>query len=332
MAIPQCCLEKGAPMPRRITAPDRVVLLLSLVPYLTEHGETPLAELAEAFDVPERELRELIEFLGTAGIPGETNTYQHDDLFDIDWTALEEEDVVRLTRVVAVDDTPRFSASELAALIVGLNAITPLLPAGEREHARSVAEKLSSARLSVPLSIGAEREDARLQLIAEAIESGCRITFAYRSLQGAESQRTVEPLLLTQSTGGWYLRAYCLDRGAERTFIVDGIRDPRMLPEASGRRAAARASRASVIGPEDSTLIARVLVRESALSIIADFAPRVLGPDAPGWVRAEVALAYPGAAVRLVQAAPGDVVVEAPDAAREAVRAWADRALAGDRV
>ena len=56
--------------------------------------------------------------------------------------------------------------------------------------------------------------------------------------------------------------------------------------------------------------------------------PRVQGAGAPGWLLAEVDLALPEVAVRLVQAAPGDLVVEEPAEAREAVRLWAERALA----
>lgn len=323
-------------MARKLTAQDRVVLLLSLVPYLAEHGETPLVELADAFDVPPRLLRELIEFLGTAGVPGETRTYQDEDLFDIDWAALEEEGVVRLTRVVAVDETPRFSATERAALLAGLHALAPLLPEEERASARSAAAKLGSAvgDGGAALSVAAEGEDPRLATIAEAIERGARLAFSYRDLQGRASERTVEPLALTQSAGGWYLRAYCLDREAERTFIVDGIREPRVLAEHAERAAPAR-PRTSLIGPEDAELSAGIRVRERALHRIAGFSPRLVGPggsDEPGWVRAEVDLAYPAAAVRLVQSAPADVVVESPAAAREAVREWAERALARYRA
>ncbi|MFC7765349.1 hypothetical protein [Leucobacter soli] len=46
------------------------MLLLSLIPYLMEHGDTPLAELARTFDIDAEALRALIEFLGTAGVPG----------------------------------------------------------------------------------------------------------------------------------------------------------------------------------------------------------------------------------------------------------------------
>lgn len=320
-------------MPRKLTAPDRVVLLLSLVPYLVEHGETPLAELADAFDVPPRLLRELIEFLGTAGVPGETRTYQDEDLFDIDWTALEEEDVVRLTRVVAVDDAPRFSAVERAALLAGLHSLEPLLPESERAHARSAGAKLAAAvgagaaAGGAGITVAADPQGAGLATIAEAVDRGVRLAFSYRDLQGRTSERTVEPLALTQSAGGWYLRAYCLDRAAERTFLVDGMRELRLLPDPVERRALRR-PRASLIGPEEAPLIAALTLRERALHRIAGFSPRALGPAEPGWLRAEVDLAYPAAAIRLVQAAPGDLVVEGPAAAREAVREWAERALA----
>jgi proteasome accessory factor C len=319
-------------MPRKITGPDRVVLLLSVVPYLMEHGETPLADLAEAFDVPPRLMRELIEFLGTAGVPGETSTYQHEDLFDIDWASLEDEGLVRLTRVVAVDDAPGFSPGERAALIAGMLALAPLLPEDEREHARTAAEKLRAmGGGEAALSVAVEREDPRIAAVAAAIDWGRRLAFAYRDLHGASSERTVEPLALTQSAGGWYLRAHCLDRDAERTFLVDGMREPRVLPEAAERRATNR-PHPSLIGPSETEVVATIRLRECSLERVAAFSPRPLGPAEPGWVRAEVDLAYPAAACRLVQAAPGDLTVESPASARQAVREWAERALAGYRT
>src|SRR5690606_22997149 len=97
--------------------------------YLNETGPTSISDLAETFAVEASLLRRLVKFLGVAGVPGETRTYQHEDLFDIDWQALEQDDVVHLTHTVALDDTPRFSSSETAVLIAGLHAVQELLPA-----------------------------------------------------------------------------------------------------------------------------------------------------------------------------------------------------------
>lgn len=318
-------------MARKITAPDRVVLLLSVIPYLMEHGETGLAQLAEAFDVPPRLMRELIEFLGTAGVPGETGAYQHEDLFDIDWDALELHDLVRLTQVVAIDEVPRFSPAEHAALVAGLQALAPLLPPEEAEHARSAGAKLGTVGEAVAISAEAEVADRRIAIITRAIDEAKRISFAYQDLRGDRSERTVEPLALTQSAGGWYLRGYCLERDAERTFLVDGMRRLRARPDAAERRRVGRVV-ATSIGPHETTIVATVRVREHSLARVSAFAPRVRGAAEPGWARAEVELSHAAAACRIVQAAPGDVIVEAPASAREAVRAWADRALAGYRA
>ncbi len=320
-------------MPRQLTTPDRVMLLLSLVPYLREHGPTPVAELAEEFSVDPGVLRRLVQFLGMAGVPGETRSYQHEDLFDIDWEALEQHDVVSLTRVVAVDDTPRFSSSETAALIAGLHALAPMLPEHLQRAARSTAQKLASVEAvdsrQASVSISEEPGQRRLATIASAIERGTRIGFDYRDAEGASTARTVEPMLLSQSGGAWYLRAHCLDRRAERTFLVDRMREVRTLEQPVEHVVASSAGEPRfdflVASPE---ITATVSVRLAALHRIADFAPRVLGESAPGWVRAEVDLRHSAVAARLVQAAPGELVVEEPREARLAVEEWAERALA----
>lgn len=323
-------------MARKLTTPDRVMLLMALVPYLLEHGPTPLEELSSAFDVEVPTLRRLVQFLGVAGVPGETRTYQHEDLFDIDWDALEQHDIVNLTRVVAVDDTPRFSNAETAALLAGLHALEPMLPEKQRRATRSISAKLSSTvpvdtkagpigDSGWPVSVDIDPVHAVASSIAEAMESRRRLSFGYSDAMGRLTSREVEPLLLGQSGGGWYLRAFCLDRRAERTFLIDRMRDLRILEAASEREPLLAASPPGI---EHGELTATLSISRSALQRIADFAPRVIEEPSPGHLRIEVELLHPAIAVRMIQAASGEAVVEAPAAAREAVNSWADRALA----
>ncbi len=320
-------------MRSQLQTPDRVVLLLALVPYLREHGPTPVNELAETFDVEPALLRKLVRFLGTAGVPGETQSYQHEDLFDIDWTALEDEDLVSLTHVVAVDDTPRFSAAERAALIAGLQMLTGMLPTEERERAERTAAKLAGAfgDTAPPsaLSVTADPQDARVPLLVGAIGNGHRVAFAYRDARGSESARSVEPLQLRQSSGAWYLRAFCLERGEERTFRIDRMRDLRELDEAAARPASAapatRFSAGAASGPAAQR--GRIRVRLDAAPRLADFGLETGPVGRDGWADATVDLWYPGTAVALVQAAPGAVEIVSPESARAAVRAWAEQAL-----
>ncbi|WP_449277256.1 helix-turn-helix transcriptional regulator [Leucobacter sp. GX24907] len=347
--------EKVVGVARDLTSVDRVLLLFNLVPYLRERGPTPIVELAETFGVEPAELRSLFRFLGTAGVPGETLTYQPEDLFDIDWDALEHEDLASLVRPVVVEEVPRFAPVEAAALIAGLQALTSMLPADDAELAARTAAKLGEA-FAVPsdaaaLSISVEPQDERLPMIVEALRVGVALEFTYRDGRGTETERRVSPMRLQQGADAWYLRGVCHDRGEERTFRVDRMRRLAMLDEpallAEPATLAQRAEPADSAKPQRAPLAApapekpasvrsagdavtvEARVREWALSRISGFEPELLAvPAEEGWVRVRVELGHVDAAIRLVEHALGEVVVEAPDEAREAVRCWAEEALA----
>lgn len=308
-----------------LQTPDRVVLLLSLVPYLQEHGPTTIGELSEAFGADPEMLRGLVRFLGTAGVPGETLRYQHEDLFDIDWDALEHADTVSLVQAVAVDDAPRFSTVETAALLAGLHALGAMLPEADAEVAASAAAKLAgTSGAESPLTVTAEPQDPRVPVLISAIDADRQVSFAYRDAAGRVSEREVDPWTLTQSGGAWYLRGYCHTREAERMFRVDRMADVtvgdepvRFPPVVPGEDRIGSGTGVTVV----------VAVRERSLPALRDAAPETLEQLDDGWVRARVRLGHPLAALGLVQAAPGDVVVESPGEARAAVREWAERGL-----
>lgn len=315
-------------------ASDRVLLLLSLVPYLREHGPTPIAELARTFEVQPALLRTLIGFLGTAGIPGETLSYQHNDLFDIDWDAFEELDIVSLTHTVAIDETPRFTGAETAALIAGLTALVPMLGPDDAELARALGERLGSAMNAgaVPaVSVADAALDERLGTLVTAIEGRRAVRFGYRDAAGERSERTVHPAELTERGGLWYLRGFSVEREAERTFRVQQMTDLEVLapfeardPQPAGRRETAR---------ESTEILAIVPTR--VLPSVRGFGPvpvqpadtEVRVPEGSALVRIEAW--HPGAAVRLAQHAPGEIEIVAPPAARAAVSEWAEAALRG---
>lgn len=325
-------------MAGELSAADRVLLLFNLVPYLRERGPTPIVELADAFGVDPSELRRLFRFLGTAGVPGETLTYQPEDLFDIDWDALEHEDLASLVRPVVVEEVPRFAPAEAAALIAGLQALTTMLPHDDAELAERTAAKLGEAfgvdRDAAVLSVSAEPQDERLPLLVDALRARRRIGFAYRDGRGSETERRVSPVRLQQGADAWYLRGFCHDRAEERTFRVDRMRGLEVLDEEATPRAARRAepevggAGRGTARAELGAVAVEARVREWALPRIAGFDPEPVAAEADGWVRVRVELAHMGAAIRLVEHAPGDVVVEAPVEARETVRRWAEEALA----
>lgn len=306
-------------------ASDRVLLLLSLVPYLREHGPTSVAELATTFDVNEGVLRKLIGFLGTAGIPGETLSYQHNDLFDIDWDAFETDDVVSLTHTVAIDDSPRFTGAESAALLAGLLALRPMLAPDDAALADALGEKLRSAlELSEMPAVAIESgaADPVLTMLVASIESEQPVTFSYRNAEGVSSSRTVQPTSLTEREGLWYLQGFSAERGAERTFRVAQISDL----QASELPFDVELTTEPVRESEEI----RALIPERLLPTIRGFAPEVVRDSslAPGYVLVRIEAWHAGAAVRLAQHGPGTIEIVSPPAARAAVSEWAESALA----
>ena len=55
---------------RTMLVGDRLVLMLTLVPYLIEKGEVGIAEAAADFGVSPVEMRRSVEILAVSGIPG----------------------------------------------------------------------------------------------------------------------------------------------------------------------------------------------------------------------------------------------------------------------
>ena len=145
-------------------AADKLTFLLSLVPFLIERGTVSVAEAATHFGVKPELVREAVKLIAVSGVPGETSTYQYEDLFDIAWDDFEDNDQIVLTNMVAIDDSPRFSAREAAALIAGLQYLSSLPEHSDRAAVASLMSKLH-ARNRVELAMSR----ASVKLVAEPI-------------------------------------------------------------------------------------------------------------------------------------------------------------------
>ena len=122
------------------------------------------------------------------GCPGSTGTYQPNDLFDIDWDAFEDDDVIVIVHHVAIDDAPRLSAREAAALIAG-----PAVPVGARPRTPAAPRSRRCGRSSRPGASAAPepprpsprpRPMRRSRCIREAVAEGRQLEFDYRNARG----------------------------------------------------------------------------------------------------------------------------------------------------
>jgi proteasome accessory factor C len=322
------------PKPQPIQARDKLAFLLSLVPYLMDRDRVSVAEAAEHFGMSPERIREAVELIAVSGVPGETDAYQHDDLFDINWDAFEERDEIVLTQRVAIDDSPRFSAREAAALIAGLQYLSALPENADRASVAGLMGKLSRGTTGEPSAVAVEAGGSgdALALIRDSVERGVQLELDYRGARGELERRRVDPLRVESVDADWYLRGWCHLREAVRTFRLDRISNAVVTTEPIRHRAGEfRLPDALFEGsPEDLEVV--IEVAPSAMPLLADYIPDGARRDSVGTgdaarVRTTLRVSHYHGLKRLVAGMPGVVTVVAPDAARAVVSEWADAAV-----
>ncbi|MEK6310018.1 MULTISPECIES: WYL domain-containing protein [Curtobacterium] len=318
--------------PQPLQAQDKLAFLLALVPYLIDRERVSVAEAARHFGVPESRIRRAVELIAVSGVPGETMQYQHGDLFDIAWDDFEQNDMIVLTNLVAIDDAPRLSAREASALIAGLQYLSALPEAADRDAIRALMAKLSrgAGGAASNVAVGQDLHDATLATIRRAMADGRGLAFDYAGPRSRGGTRSVDPLRVESIDTDWYLRAWDLDRQALRTFRLDRMSAVRV------EERPATTSAADVVIPDTlfqqarEDVIVTVELDSSSLPLVADFlADTADAPDDDGRVRIRLAASngFDGV-VRLVAGLPGRAVVLDPPAARAAIRDFAAAALA----
>lgn len=312
-------------------AQDKLTFLLSLVPYLAERDRVSVTEAAEHFGVRPEQIREAVRLIAVSGVPGETSTYQYEDLFDIAWDDFEDNDQIVVTNFVAIDDSPRFSAREAAALMAGLQYLSSLPEIADGAAVAALVSKLARGASADPaqLAVEASETDATLAVVREAVAAGVQLEFDYRSATGESEHRSVDPLLVESVDADWYLRAWCHLRDAIRTFRLDRIANATVtsLPVTHRAGEVALPERLFEGSSDDVTVV--VDVAAGAVPLLADFIPDdAERQEADGVVRTTLRASHFHGIKRLAASMPGLVTVVAPPEARALVADWAESAAA----
>ncbi|CAN5124723.1 WYL domain-containing protein [soil metagenome] len=307
-------------------AQDKLAFLLSLVPYLMDHDRVSVGEAAKHFGVPEEQIREAVRLIGVSGVPGETAMYQHGDLFDIAWDDFEDNDQIVLTNLVAIDDSPRFSAREAAALIAGLQYLSALPENADRDAIATLTAKLSRGASAEPSQVAVESSasDATLALIRESVENGVQLEFDYLNSQGERERRRVDPLRVESVDADWYLRGWCHLREALRTFRIDRISNPTITAEPITHGSKDVTLPDTLFEGSADDLLVTIDVAPSAMPLLADYIPdNAESTERDGLVRTTVRVSHYHGLKRLIASMPGVATVVSPPEARAVAAQWA---------
>jgi proteasome accessory factor C len=207
-----------------VTSQAQVRRLLSLVPYLREHDGAAMADVARAFDISLRTLREDLNVLWMCGLPGLTPG----DLIDIDMDAVDGEGVIHLSNADYLTRPLRLAADEALALVLGLRTLREIAGPGQRDAVDRALGKLEAATgstapalASVAVTAGQDDVQAR---ITDALQRGRRLDLTYDVASRAETtRRQVDPLRVFVLEGYGYLEAWCYSAQALRTFRLDRV-------------------------------------------------------------------------------------------------------------
>ncbi|MFJ4174354.1 helix-turn-helix transcriptional regulator [Microbacterium sp. NPDC089696] len=311
-----------------LLAADRVRLYLTLVPYLLEHGQVSLSEAASEFGVTPREMRQMVEKLTVIGLPGDSGYWQQpQEMFDINWDLLEQEDVIEITNDVALRRVPRFTAREAAALLAGLQMVAAVPAVSDSGLVSGLISKLSRGAADAPAEVvvAPSAVDEVRQVVSAGIRDGVAVSFTYQAPDAAPTTRTVDPVQVLITNAQWYLQGWCHLRRAMRTFHLDRVSDAR-LTDIPITHAGDHVPEAFAAAADEGEV--RVRVPERIAPLLRGFLSGDEIESVDGVVTARLHLADPRGVKRLAARFGGVIEVVEPGVARTAAREWAAAGLA----
>jgi predicted DNA-binding transcriptional regulator YafY len=250
--------------------------LLQLLSLLQARREWPGAVLAERLEASGRTIRRDVGRLRDLGYPvestrGPAGGYRLRAGSAMPPLLLDDDEAIAIA--VGLGTAARASVTGIEESAVrALVKLEQVLPAHLRRRVRALGQA------TVVASLGGPTVDAQhLTVIATVCRDGECLRFAYRSRDGTDSRRLVEPHTLVHLTRRWYLLAWDLDRGDWRTFRVDRLAKPastgaRFTPRRLPTKDAASYVERSIAGAP-SRFHARVTLHAAAGEIAKRLAP-----------------------------------------------------------
>lgn len=193
--------------------------LLGMIYILMKQGTVTAAELAERFEVSVRTIYRDMDVLSAAGIPIYAKKGKNGGICLTEQFVLNK---MLLTR------------EEQQEILSGLISLRETRAEGEENILQKLGEFFKTDPvdwLAIDLSDWSGNRKQLYENIKSAILARRLIQFDYYGRNGQMGQRTVEPAKLLFKEYTWYLKAFCRDRNAWRTFKLFRMKRLEVLDE-----------------------------------------------------------------------------------------------------
>lgn len=215
--------------PRRAAAAGRVERLLALVPWVLAHPEAGVAQVCAQFGIDRPTLLADLDLLFVSGLP----PYGPGDLIEA-WV---DGDRIHIGLADYFSLAPRLTWREAVGLYLAARALQSLSGMAEHDALERACKRLEASlptsqltrmldvagRVAVDLE-GGPLEVRHLAALRAAAERREQVELEYYTGSRDDvTRRTVDPWVLFQQSGRWYLSGHCHRAGGERLFRLDRI-------------------------------------------------------------------------------------------------------------
>ncbi|MEW9550022.1 helix-turn-helix transcriptional regulator [Nonomuraea sp. NPDC050783] len=200
---------------------ERVLRLLAL---LQRRPSWTAAELAAELQVTDRSVRRDVERLRALGYPvhataGVGGGYQLGAGTRLPPLLLDDEEAIATAVSLRMASGGTVAGSGEAALRA-LAKLDQVMPPRLRAEVRAVHGATETL-----VGPGVQIDPELLVTLARACRDAVRVRFRYPARDGAEHERTAEPVRMVATGRRWYLMAWDVDRDDWRTFRLDRMRE-----------------------------------------------------------------------------------------------------------
>ncbi len=211
----------ATPRRKKSDSRDRLIRLLSMVPYLVANPGVSEAEVLAEFGITAKQWAKDKDTLNVTGLPG----YFHGDLMDV----TQEAGQIFIRDAETLARPLRLTQEEACSVLVGLQALSAVPGTAQADALAAAATSLSAVAgrdawladaVGLEIVDGADME--KIATLQGAIAEGRALQATYLVRNRDElTERRIDPYRLFSMDAAWYVRAWCHTAGELRSFRVD---------------------------------------------------------------------------------------------------------------